>query len=192
MGLFGAVLGPCVEVMGAWRQLWGYLGGSYGALCAGLGAWSGLFGAVMGPCVEVWGFGVSAKLAMKANRHILEGSVPSALKINPSWKFGGFIPADNELSLHHNPPSQVPKMWGDVGLTSPTPHSFPLGFFVLAEVKPRNPVCCWDSMHSEALGGLLALQGFFFHSVLLSVCHSLVFPEKSLYLQGGSGPNLPC
>ena len=83
-------------------------------------------------------------------------------------------------------------MWGDVGLTSPTPHSFPLGFFVLAEVKPRNPVCCWDSMHSEALGGLLALQGFFFHSVLLSVCHSLVFPEKSLYLQGGSGPNLPC
>ena len=83
-------------------------------------------------------------------------------------------------------------MWGDVGLTSPTPHSFPLGFFVSAEVKPRNPVCCWDSMHSEALGGLLALQGFFFHSVLLSVCHSLVFPEKSLYLQGGSGPNLPC
>ena len=64
-------------------------------------------------------------------------------------------------------------MWGDVGLTSPTPHSFPLGFFVLAEVKPRNPVCCWDSMHSEALGGLLALQGFFFHSVLLSVCPSV-------------------
>ena len=117
MGLFGGSYGALCGGLGVWGafmgsfggHLWGPFRGSDGALCGGLG------GVVMGPCVEVWGFGVSAKLAMKANRQILEGSVPSALKINPSWKFGGFIPADNELSLHHNPPPESPKcgaMWG--------------------------------------------------------------------------------
>ena len=75
--IWGAVMGPCVEVMGL-------LGGSYGAL----------WGVVMGPCGAVWGqlwgsvgrfggFVVSAKLAMKANRHLLQESVPSAPQINP-------------------------------------------------------------------------------------------------------------
>ena len=84
MGLFGAVLGPCVEVMGAWRQLWGYLGGSYGALWGGLGAVMGLCGGhLWGPVGRFGGFVVSTKLAMKANRHLLQGSVPSAPQINP-------------------------------------------------------------------------------------------------------------
>ena len=100
-------------VWGGFGSLWESLGfggsygviwGGYGAMCGGLGfggsygvvwgSYGALWGVVMGPCGAVWGqlwgsvgrfggFVVSAKLAMKANRHLLQGSVPSAPQINP-------------------------------------------------------------------------------------------------------------
>ena len=65
-------MGPCVEV---WE-----FGGSYGVVWGNYGV---VGGQLWGPVGRFGGFVVSAKLAMKANRHLLQGSVPSAPQINP-------------------------------------------------------------------------------------------------------------